>query len=633
MLAAMAAATAGRADTPAEVVHKPFGKDVVAVRKTREAGDDIALARRMLARARTLQGRSDLVRTLCEQAYTLTSSLPDGAMTAIEAMDLLAERVRSRRQQALETMLALQKRLMAQAEGPVRTAHSVAVLRTLLKLGDLHARNGQASEAQAILDAADALARDLPPVAMRQVSRFQRILPDRLDAGKTAAELQKTLQADPDDTDTRTELVELYVVRLDDPQMAATYLRGDLDAALLSYVPLTGRHPDPLPAGACKEAADWLEHLAAEAPPTNEPALLQRARTFLNAYLKKTAGTDAGHPRAVDRLRHIDSRLAELGLETPGEGWSRNSATLGIVASADVRAAIAKARQALLNRQQPDGRWQDTPRAEGDDAPPAEQTTAVATYALIESGLSPRDPAIDRALRWLAAHPTDRTLALAMRCYLWRAVQTPLHGRYSAQLFSDTDRLVRATADGSYGPVANPDDRTRDGDALHTAYAHLGVACGAAGGAMVEESYWRRALMWWLRAQNRDGGWGLRGGQDSRHVPTVAAAASVLLCLEHVGRSRDEAIRHGGMQSAMRWVEAFYNNGKNSNPLHYLYAVARLGTALGMRKIGESDWYAWASRDLIRHQDNNGLWAPRGQPAEASTALGLLVLSYAQAGR
>jgi hypothetical protein len=506
-------------------------------------------------------------------------------------------------------------------------------LRTLLKLSDLHARNGDAEQAEANLNAADTLARDLPPFAIRQVSRFRSILPQRIQAGKEAVELQKALQENPDDTATRERLVRLCVGRLGDFQMADASLRGDLPADLLSYVPLLSAEPNTVPTEACKETADWLITICADAPNSGQPALLRRARAFLNVYVKKADETDANRQVAIDRLRQIDERLAELGLDTPGEGWARNRAALGILASADVRAAIEKARQALLKRQQPDGHWEDAPPAEGEPAPPAEWTTAVVAYALIESGLNPRDPAIDRALRWLAAHPTDQTLALAMRCCLWQAVQEPLRGRYNAQLFSDTDRLVRATADGSYGPVANPDDRTRDGDAVHTAYANLGVACGAAGGAMVEDTYWRRALMWWLRAQNRDGGWGIAPGQESRHVPTVAGAASVLLCLEHIGRSRDEALRHGGVQSAMRWVEAFYNNGKNSDPLHYLYAVARLGTALGTETIGESDWYAWASRDLVRHQGKNGLWAPRGRPAGASTALGLLVLSHAQAGR
>jgi hypothetical protein len=199
-------------------------------------------------------------------------------------------------------------------------------------------------------------------------------------------------------------------------------------------------------------------------------------------------------------------------------------------------------------------------------------------------------------------------------------------------LFRDADLLARGTGDGSYGPKVDPQNPTRGGDTFHTAYAMLGVSRGETGGAAAGDDYWRRELMWWLRAQNRDGGWGAYPGEESRHVNSIAAAVSVLTCLNHLGRSRDEALRHGGMQSALRWIEANYNNGRNSDPLHFLYGVGRLGAALGTRKIGESDWYDWASRDLIRHQREDGLWAPRGKPPYASTALGLLTLCHARAG-
>lgn len=610
-----------QAATPAERVDAQFGKAIADVRKTPEPTDDIALAREMLSLARRSPAADALLVTLCNEAWKLTADVSAGQRTALSAMVLLANRSRQGRIDALEKATSLQQTRLAAANGLMQRAHRATLMQLHLALADAYAQHNESSKLKRQLLTAETLAETLPPEFAKRIRRVRPRLEAALQAGQQAQQLAAALQASPDNRQARRELIELYLVAFDDPRSAEELLSPDLDATLRSYLPLLTREPDSLPPDVCSETADWLDALAQDARPAQKPPLWARAVRFRRGALSQLAPDDPARAGLIEKLQATQARPQPA---SNPEGWSLDPRGLAVVPDAQSHHALVLARNALLANQNADGSWP------GDTH--ADLSTALAVYALLLTDMDPQTPSLARALTWLAEHPTTRTRALAVRCAIWRRVDDPLCGLTLPELFADADALLRGTADGSYAQTAEPDSPAREGDLRNTAWAIWGLALAERGGFDVGEAYWRRELTWLLRAQNRDGGWPELPEGPSQHVASVGAAGAMLICLDHIGRPQSEALRHGGLEVAMDWLGAYYADGKNRDPLHYLFGLARLGTALGTREIGQTDWHAWSRKDLLTHQQPDGLWAPPGHPPVISTALGILALSYPQTG-
>jgi hypothetical protein len=384
--------------------------------------------------------------------------------------------------------------------------------------------------------------------------------------------------------------------------------------------------------------ADWHRLLAEKASPAAKPPLLRRRDDYLNEFLKKHPADDPARIRAAADLVEVRAELARLGEGRRLEFWSDDTPALGIPATPEVRKAVRRAQDGLLSLQQPDGAWPAL-HAPGQTYYHPYWPTALAVFALLDSRRSATEEPLAKALALLAAQDAQqivKTRTLAFRLACWAACQDELRGRYDRLLRAEALALMRATADGSYGLEIEPGRQTKDGDAIHTQYALLGILQAERAGAKIPEAFWTKTLNWWIRTRNRDGGWGYETGGATAHWPTVAGAASMMICLNRIGRARDETLRHGAVAAAMTWISEHYDDGKNRNPLHYLYACSRLGVAAGKTRYGRPDrpeWFLWGATELIKRQDQQGLWDVKGQIKTTSTALGLLFLNAATAGR
>ncbi len=617
-----------QAATPEEIVDAEFSREIGQAIRSPQPDDDIALARKMLQQARRPETTDAICATLCSEAWKLTAKAPGGTRTAIAAMNLLAHRLPLQRRNALENILALQQRRDAATEPHRRRAHDLTLYQLHVELTGLVARDGEDEQARQHLAAAEKLAASLKFRSTANLRRLRQRMQARLAAAQNAAELREQLAANANATDLRRELVKLYLTQLDSPHLAMATLRSDMDVTLRSYVPLLVRPAETCPPEVCRETAAWLERLAAETKAIHRPPLLMRARAFLHAALVQLPHDDPTLPGVRKQLQAFDESLEAFRAAGPVGPWSMNVWELKILGDASTHQAVAMARQALLASQNPDGSWPAEALSPGQDPRP-DWPTALAAWALLESGMDPHAPPLAKALDFLTHNPTDLTAALAVRCRIWQRLQKPMHGLYNPELLNETRLLLRGTADGNYGVHLDPINPTENGDVLHTCWALWGVAWGERGGMKIEDAYWRQGLAWLLRSQNRNGGWGLAPEEPSAPLPSVAGAAALLLCLDHVGRSREEALRHGGLQVAMTWVQEHLTHAPEDST-QYLFAVSRLGTALGERDLAGVDWYLWTRNALLKRQNSLGGWGPGDSPRAASTALGILTLTWPQ---
>jgi len=92
-----------------EMFQSLFGEEVAKVRATAAAGDELALAKRLLDVARDATDSPAFLAVLCDHAYALAFPHTAGKETAVVAMELLAEHVPDRTEEAQKRIARLRE--------------------------------------------------------------------------------------------------------------------------------------------------------------------------------------------------------------------------------------------------------------------------------------------------------------------------------------------------------------------------------------------------------------------------------------------------------------------------------------------------------------------------------------------
>jgi hypothetical protein len=140
-------------------------------------------------------------------------------------------------------------------------------------------------------------------------------------------------------------------------------------------------------------------------------------------------------------------------------------------------------------------------------------------------------------------------------------------------------------------------------------------------------------------SQNADGGWGYHyGGEKAFTKPSMTCVGLLGLAVGHGSaqetgadrkRQEDPAIQLG-LKALGEYIGSPASRGKAGLvDLYFLWSLERVGVLYNLKTIGNKDWYAWASRSLLAHQNANGSWWTRGYHGSSptiDTCLALLVL-------
>ena len=167
------------------------------------------------------------------------------------------------------------------------------------------------------------------------------------------------------------------------------------------------------------------------------------------------------------------------------------------------------------------------------------------------------------------------------------------------------------------------------GDNSNSQYAALGLKAAAAGGCDVEAPALNRAIEWWEKSQQKDGGWSYEiNGADTPKVGSygsmTAGGVSSLIMLKHLKNSEPKVVT--SVQRGLSWLTDHFTVEKNpkapsgSEEWHhyFLYAMERVGDLYPTEKFGKRAWYAIGATRLIETQQADGTW--RGANAGLSIA-------------
>ena len=333
-----AAVRAAEADDEATAVFNSlFGSDVDRVARTPDRADDVELAKRLIETARA--GAADkpaLVAVLCRKAADLAGPGPEGAETAVEAMDVLAAAVPGEAVACAERVVAIREVAYNRARGEARAAAGEALVDALLALADAEEAAHDLAKAVETCRRAQAIAR---AVKSDRVDTIDARLKGMASVQQTLREIESLkalLAKEPANTAAREKLVRLYLVDFDDPAGAAAHLEGVADASLKKYVPAAAKGVQAAPELACRELGDWYRGLGEAAGAGVKAAMFARARAYYARFLDLHADDDLQRTAATLALKKADAELAKLGhLAPPGPSVTGTGKWIDLLALVD----------------------------------------------------------------------------------------------------------------------------------------------------------------------------------------------------------------------------------------------------------------------------------------------------------
>ncbi len=321
----------------------------------------------------------------------------------------------------------------------------------------------------------------------------------------------------------------------------------------------------------------------------------------------------------------------------------------------EVKQAIDRGKKFLLKEQAQDGSWPA-------DADVRTGITSLSLLALLNSGMSPQDPAVRRGLQYLRTRSPDDTAGH----YETYQVSLMIMALSAARDKSDTFRIadLAQRLEGGQITAGNPgawsyslkNGRQMGGDQSNTQFAILGLREAVEAGAAVSRQTWELSRDYWERNQNFDGGWGYEVGgvsdiaskPPSRGSMTVAGVASLSIAqqmlMSDAGVATDgtppcceDPVPDTPIQNGVAWLARSFSVHQNPGVggqqwlLYYVYGIERAGRLSGQRFFGDHDWYREGTSMLLATQNQvDGHWVGLGshesQPV-CGTSLALLFLS------
>jgi len=297
-----------------QVFESLFGADVARVAKTRDAKDDIDLAKRLLDTARQeAANKPALVAVLCEKAAGLAGSHADGAATAVEAMEFLVLQIPAKAGACTERVVEICEGQYNRARGAAKTEAGESLINALLGLVHVKLDAGDPSGAAVACRRAQAIARTIRSERCDQIDARLKGLAGLAKTAREIENMKALIERNPENVAAREKLVRLCLVDLDAPAAAARHLEGVKDASLRKYVPAAAKDAEAAPELACMELADWYRGLGEAAEKGAKAAMFARAKAYYERFLNLHPADDLNRTAATVALKKVEAELVKLG--------------------------------------------------------------------------------------------------------------------------------------------------------------------------------------------------------------------------------------------------------------------------------------------------------------------------------
>lgn len=348
---------AGPSVALAEDFESRFGGEFRQVRATSEFDDDLALAVTVIEVARDEAATEPTLATeLAERAYMIAMGDPAGHAAAVAAMDLLTEIEPAQRRMYQRRAVTAVERAHQRGRGVVKDQAGDAWLELIKRYAHEAMQRGEYQEAEGLWRDAMGAARKLrsPQQSLLQsrINECRRLVRVQTTIGRLKAKLAEA----PESATLHRELLDAYLVDMNDAVAAMDHLELGGDEATKTYLPLLTRPANALTSDELLGLADWHRTYAEQFNNERQARLLIGAIKYyehhLGGYLDDEARRQVearrdeadkalaaalkatgGDARVFDLLRGIDLKQDQLQLflEVPGEAdWRQTDAWRGL---------------------------------------------------------------------------------------------------------------------------------------------------------------------------------------------------------------------------------------------------------------------------------------------------------------
>jgi Domain of unknown function (DUF4159) len=305
-----------------------------------------------------------------------------------------------------------------------------------------------------------------------------------------------------------------------------------------------------------------------------------------------------------------------------------------------VRKAIERGVQFLRDQEEGQGNWEHVNPASG--ANPG-GWTALALLALLNAGVKPDDPLIERGLQYLRQLKPGKTYVVGLQTMVFAEAGLP-QDRERIQRNVDWLIAARVTDGGQLRGWTYTMSRSLP-DNSNTQYALLGLHAGQQAGAHIQPAIWREIRDYYVRTQQPDHGWIYNPalpGTGTSLTMTVAGLSGLIIAGQELNEGRQQ-LNHDGsavncgvypedrsLANALAWVGRHFRIELPSHTFYSLYGIERAGRLSGQRFLGEHDWYRRGCTYLVQTQKDNGSWVEyrsHGTGPPVTTSFALLFLS------
>jgi hypothetical protein len=293
----------------------------------------------------------------------------------------------------------------------------------------------------------------------------------------------------------------------------------------------------------------------------------------------------------------------------------------------------------FLRQKEDDGNWDNA----GGRPVQMGGASALAVLALLNAGVKPDGPVIQRGLRYLRSIPNQWTYVVALQTMAY-AEAGQKEDRERIQRNADWLLANRIVDDGKLRGWAYP--RGASADNSNTQYALLGLHAAKAAGVKIDRQVWESIRAFYMETQHAKGGWQYRVrnvNENASLTMTSAGFCGLLIAGMELNEGREKLLANGRAENcgvykenealgkALGWIGSNLRVSNYPGHTYYnIYGIERAGRLSGQRFLGRHDWYREGCRFLVGAQRDDGSW-----PASAlhdswpvvNTSFALLFLS------
>jgi len=313
------------------------------------------------------------------------------------------------------------------------------------------------------------------------------------------------------------------------------------------------------------------------------------------------------------------------------------------VTDEDVRRAIERGKEYLLNLRNPDGSFTSDPRWRS-------CYSSLVLMTLARLGEHPNREVMSSGLNYLTSLNADldfndkqgyalpiRIMALA---YVHNRCAEARKAAIRQKIREDVARIIAGQANAGDGDGGWRYKLNRaDYDFSVSQWPLLALYEAGRVGIEFPPDVFRQARQLYFRGQHTDGGWGYQMGGQSYGSMTAAGLASLYIISDFIepasgcpcvnGRSQSSTLDiERRMDLALGWLSKNFVAERNphcdwktfDHVYYWLYSVERVGIAAGYKYFGQSNWYKEGVRFLLDRQRPDGSWAEYDPTAAMAAA-------------